>query len=155
MKLQEGIAAPPRSHCALSSIPACNPEDESNTKRQYVVYIPFSAPPQLAHAVLHVFHVEASVLICELTHIDTHTLPGRTSAHLKATPPGWVVRLVQARKELYREIKVVRLGHSPVLAEHFGEDGPFWGRQYLFWSGGAPLTLIHEVFSPALVGTLL
>lgn len=61
---------------------------------------------------------------------------------------------LQARKELYREIKVVRLGHSDQLAAHFGAPGPFWGRQYLFWSGGAPLTLIHEVFSPALADYL-
>lgn len=30
------------------------------------------------------------------------------------------------------------------------EPGPFWGRQYLFWSGQRPLTLIYEVFSPKL-----
>ncbi|GFR46140.1 hypothetical protein Agub_g7666 [Astrephomene gubernaculifera] len=31
-----------------------------------------------------------------------------------------------------------------------GCEGPFWGRQYIFWSGGKPLTLIYEVFSPRL-----
>lgn len=32
----------------------------------------------------------------------------------------------------------------------FGAAGPFWGRQYLFWHGRRPLTLIYEVFSTAL-----
>ena len=31
-----------------------------------------------------------------------------------------------------------------------GVDGPFWGRQYVFWHGGKPLTVIYEVFSPRL-----
>ena len=48
----------------------------------------------------------------------------------------------------------MRLGHSHELAAYFGAPGPFWGRQYLFWSSGAPLTLIHEVFSPTLAGYL-
>lgn len=63
--------------------------------------------------------------------------------------PIWV-SLSQARKELYREIKAVGLGGSPLLEQYFEEKGPFWGREYLFWSGNKPLTLIHEVFSPAL-----
>ena len=32
----------------------------------------------------------------------------------------------------------------------FQAQGPFWGRQYLFWHDGKPLTLIYEVFSTAL-----
>ncbi len=32
----------------------------------------------------------------------------------------------------------------------FQAEGPFWGRQYLFWHGGKPLTLIYEVFSTSL-----
>ena len=36
------------------------------------------------------------------------------------------------------------------LRRQFGLPGPFWGRQYLFWHEGRPLTLIHEIFSPAL-----
>ena len=32
----------------------------------------------------------------------------------------------------------------------FGEAGPFWGRQYIFWHDGKPLTLIYEVFSTSL-----
>jgi uncharacterized membrane protein YgcG len=44
----------------------------------------------------------------------------------------------------------VSLGHNVELEQHFGCPGPFWSRQYYFWHGGAPLTLIHEVFSPKL-----
>lgn len=32
----------------------------------------------------------------------------------------------------------------------FGEPGPFWGRYYIFWHQGRALTVIHEVFSPAM-----
>jgi chorismate lyase len=34
--------------------------------------------------------------------------------------------------------------------EGFGKPGPYWGRHYLFWKDGKPLTLIYEVFSPTL-----
>ena len=36
------------------------------------------------------------------------------------------------------------------LRREFGEQGPFWGRQYIFWHDAKPLTLIYEVFSPRL-----
>jgi chorismate lyase len=36
------------------------------------------------------------------------------------------------------------------VRRRFGAAGPFWGRQYLFWHGGKPLTLIYEVFSTEL-----
>ena len=32
----------------------------------------------------------------------------------------------------------------------FQTRGPFWGREYIFWHGGRPLTVIYEVFSSAL-----
>ncbi len=32
----------------------------------------------------------------------------------------------------------------------FGHEGPFWGREYIFWRDGQPVTLINEIFSPAL-----
>lgn len=32
----------------------------------------------------------------------------------------------------------------------FGQEGPFWGRSYVFWHDGRPLTIIYEVFSPRL-----
>ncbi|MFW6358484.1 MAG: chorismate lyase [Chroococcales cyanobacterium] len=58
--------------------------------------------------------------------------------------------LSRLHTELYRDIQGVYQGHSPVLETAFGEKGPFWGRHYLFWHDGQPLTLIYEVFSPYL-----
>ena len=43
---------------------------------------------------------------------------------------------------------------SPALEEAWGEDGPFWGRHYVFWAGEVPLCVIYEVFSPRLGGFL-
>jgi chorismate lyase len=36
------------------------------------------------------------------------------------------------------------------LESAFEQSKPFWGRHYLFWHHGKPLTLIYEVFSPYL-----
>ena len=43
----------------------------------------------------------------------------------------------------------ITVTHAP-LEQAFNESGPFWGRHYLFWHHGQPLTLIYEVFSPYL-----
>jgi chorismate lyase len=51
--------------------------------------------------------------------------------------------------ELHREIREVYYGESEGLEAAFGERGPFWGRHYIFWSGGAPITVVYEVFNPA------
>ncbi|GLC59123.1 hypothetical protein PLESTB_001450700 [Pleodorina starrii] len=63
--------------------------------------------------------------------------------------PIWL-SLSQGHVELYREVHALFRGDSPPLEELLGCRGPFWGRQYIFWSGGRPLTLIYEVFSPRL-----
>lgn len=63
--------------------------------------------------------------------------------------PIWA-SLAKLRTELYRDVQGIYYGESPVLAAAFGESGPFWGRHYLFWHRGQPLTLIYEVFSPYL-----
>lgn len=52
--------------------------------------------------------------------------------------------------ELYRDIQGIYYGKSEALEKGFGEKGAFWGRHYLFWHQGKPLTLIYEVFSPYL-----
>lgn len=54
------------------------------------------------------------------------------------------------RTELYREIWGIVYGKSAFLDSAFGQTGGFWGRHYLFWHQGQPLTLIYEVFSPYL-----
>ena len=52
--------------------------------------------------------------------------------------------------ELYREIRTVYCGHSAELEEVFQAKGPFWGRHYIFWNGGEPITIVYEVFNPSL-----
>ncbi len=63
--------------------------------------------------------------------------------------PIWA-SLARLRTELYRDVQGIYCGDSAVLESAFQESGPFWGRHYLFWHRGKPLTLIYEVFSPYL-----
>lgn len=77
----------------------------------------------------------------ESSHIDEY-LQNRTL-------PIWA-SLARLRTELYRDVQGLYYGDSPDLALAFGEPGAFWGRHYLFWHQGQPLTLIYEVFSPYL-----
>lgn len=63
--------------------------------------------------------------------------------------PIWA-SLAKLRTELYRDVRGIYYGNSPDLAAAFGEQGTLWGRHYLFWHHGQPLTLIYEVFSPYL-----
>ncbi|MGB7087029.1 MAG: chorismate lyase [Phormidesmis sp.] len=64
--------------------------------------------------------------------------------------PIWA-SLAKLRTELYRDIQGIYFGHSAALEGAFEQKGPFWGRHYLFWHHGKPLTLIYEVFSPYLI----
>jgi chorismate lyase len=77
----------------------------------------------------------------EASHVDEY-LQNRSL-------PIWV-SLTRLRTELYRDIQGICYGQSPALAAAFGQVGPFWGRHYLFWHHGSPITLIYEVFSPHL-----
>ncbi len=74
-----------------------------------------------------------------------------TIAHHLKNPslPVWK-SLNQKHTELYRDLRQVYYGHCPQVEETFGYPGPYWGRHYLLWHGGAPLTLIYEVYSPVL-----
>lgn len=58
--------------------------------------------------------------------------------------------LTAARAELYREVDGLALVQAPRLEAGFGCPGPYWSRHYRFFRGGAELTVIREVFSPAL-----
>ena len=78
----------------------------------------------------------------EASHVDEY-LQNRSL-------PIWA-SLSQLRTELYRDIQGLQYGYAPALERAFGEKGPFWGRYYLFWHNGKPLTLIYEVFSPYLI----
>ena len=77
----------------------------------------------------------------EASHVDEY-LQNRSL-------PIWT-SLARLRTELYRDIQGVHYGHSTPLELAFDQRGPFWGRHYLFWHDGKPLTLIYEVFSPYL-----
>lgn len=66
-----------------------------------------------------------------------------------ASQPIWA-SLSKGRTELYRDIRTVTYGPCARLEAAFGVAGPFWGRDYVFWHDGAPLTVIHEIFSPSL-----
>lgn len=77
----------------------------------------------------------------EASHVDEY-LQNRSL-------PIWA-SLAQLRTELYRDVRGICFGHSDSLEKAFGQEGPFWGRHYLFWHHGKPLTLIYEVFSPYL-----
>jgi chorismate lyase len=78
----------------------------------------------------------------EASHVDDY-LKNRSL-------PVWA-SLAQLRTELYRDIQGIYFGHSAALEDAFEQKGPFWGRHYLFWHHGKPLTLIYEVFSPYLI----
>lgn len=65
-----------------------------------------------------------------------------------SVPVGAVFR--KQRVEVFRDIHSVHFGHCEQLEGMFGTQGPMWGREYVFWHDGKPLTVIHEVFSPAL-----
>ena len=77
----------------------------------------------------------------EASHVDEY-LQNRSL-------PIWA-SLARLRTELYRDVQGIYYGHSAGLEAAFGLPGPFWGRHYLFWHHGQPLTLIYEVFSPYL-----
>lgn len=77
----------------------------------------------------------------EASHVDEY-LQNRSL-------PIWA-SLARLRTELYRDVQGIYYGESAALELAFGQNGPFWGRHYLFWHHGQPLTLIYEVFSPYL-----
>jgi chorismate lyase len=77
----------------------------------------------------------------EASHVDEY-LQNRSI-------PIWA-SLARLRTELYRDVQGLYYGNSKALESAFGYSGPFWGRHYLFWHHGKPLTLIYEVFSPYL-----
>eukprot|EP00850_Spirogloea_muscicola_P001615 SM000006S19380 [mRNA] locus=s6:419977:421148:+ [translate_table: standard] len=63
--------------------------------------------------------------------------------------PMWVSLSAQ-RTELFRDVQRLYLGYSKPLERAFGTEGPFWARLYVFYRDGKAITLIYEVFSPAL-----
>jgi chorismate--pyruvate lyase len=58
--------------------------------------------------------------------------------------------LTEGRTELFREVDGLALVEADWLEERFGQPGPYWSRHYRFFRQGQELTVIREVFSPAL-----
>ena len=58
--------------------------------------------------------------------------------------------LSAGRAELYREVDGFGQVQESWLEERFGCAGPLWSRHYRFFRHGRELTVIREVFSPAL-----
>ena len=58
--------------------------------------------------------------------------------------------LTEGRTELFREVDGLALVEADWLEERFRRPGPYWSRHYRFFRQGRELTVIREVFSPAL-----
>lgn len=63
--------------------------------------------------------------------------------------PIWL-SLTSGRVELFREVDGLARVNAGWLEEGFAAKGPFWSRHYRFFRQGRELTVIREVFSPAL-----
>lgn len=58
--------------------------------------------------------------------------------------------LTEGRTELFREVDGLAQVEADWLEERFRQPGPYWSRHYRFFRQGRELTVIREVFSPAL-----
>ncbi len=58
--------------------------------------------------------------------------------------------LTKDRSELFREVDAISIVNSPWLSQKFKDKGPFWSRNYRFFRNKKPLTIIREVFNPAI-----
>ncbi|CAL8469074.1 g8615 [Coccomyxa elongata] len=91
-------------------------------------------------------NVDGKVLVCATSWWNTQQI----SRYLGETEKPIWISLSSQRTEIFREITQLYYGNSPDLEKRFGHKGPFWGREYIFWRDRQPLSLIHEIFSPAL-----
>ena len=58
--------------------------------------------------------------------------------------------LTKDRSELFREVDSISIVTAPWLKIQFQSQGPFWSRNYRFFRNKKPLTIIREVFNPAI-----
>lgn len=63
--------------------------------------------------------------------------------------PIWA-SLTAGRAELFREVDGLGQVEAEWLRQRFGLPGPYWSRHYRFFRAGRELTVIREVFSPAI-----
>jgi chorismate--pyruvate lyase len=74
----------------------------------------------------------------------------QAESHLRdRSQPIWR-NLTAGRAELFREVDGLGQVEADWLEKRFGCPGPFWSRHYRFFRQGRELTVIREVFSPAL-----
>tara|TARA_B100000700_G_C15060860_1_gene865729 strand:+ start:3591 stop:4178 length:588 start_codon:yes stop_codon:yes gene_type:complete len=74
----------------------------------------------------------------------------QANTHLKEkAEPIWK-SLTKGRSELFREVDGLAYVEAPWLKEKFNKCGPYLSRNYRFFRGGKPLTVIREVFNPKL-----
>jgi chorismate lyase len=84
------------------------------------------------------------------SHATSWWPTAKINQHLKdPSLPIWA-SLNQKHTELYRDLRGIHQGYSPGLAAAFDHPGPYWGRHYLLWHGGQPLTMIYEIYSPSI-----
>jgi chorismate lyase len=84
------------------------------------------------------------------SHATSWWSSAQMAAHLKdPSLPIWK-SLHQKHTELYRDLKGLYCGTCPQLDGTFGAGTSYWGRHYLLWHGGQPLTLIYEIYGPTL-----
>lgn len=116
-------------------------------ERQVYLVDPSQAPPERNNGATTTFDgVNGRPVVWATSWWDESTAESCIQDRSK---PIWA-SLAEARMELYREISSVYCGSFPELESAFGATGPFWGRDYIFWHRGAPLTIIQEVFSSGL-----
>ncbi len=58
--------------------------------------------------------------------------------------------LTKDRSELFREVDAISIVNASWLQKRFNAKGPFWSRNYRFFRNKKPLTIIREVFNPAI-----
>tara|TARA_B100000427_G_scaffold245168_1_gene208187 strand:+ start:457 stop:1071 length:615 start_codon:yes stop_codon:yes gene_type:complete len=70
--------------------------------------------------------------------------------HLKEKDQPIWKSLTEGRSEIFREVDGLALVNSNWLEDSFRKKGPFWSRHYRFFRQEKELTVIREVFNPAL-----
>ena len=110
------------------------------------------APPEVAHLAEPLLRRQVWLACGERTlgWAESWWNQAEAEAHLQDRRlPIWR-SLTAGRAELFREVDGFGQVQEAWLEERFGCAGPFWSRHYRFFRQSRELTVIREVFSPAL-----
>ena len=110
------------------------------------------APPEVAHLAEPLLRRQVWLACGDRTlgWAESWWNQAEAEAHLQDRRlPIWR-SLTAGRAELFREVDGFGQVQETWLEERFGCAGPFWSRHYRFFRQGRELTVIREVFSPAL-----